>query len=675
MTIERKLLGTVDAAANEAVYIEDTFSTTLYTGTGSSQTITNGIDLATNGGIVWIKGRSGDYSSFGSRIIDTLGNAELITSSTAGSNNVASAYSFTTSGYGLSGGGYNGTNGSNTTYASWTFRKQAKFFDIVTYTGTGSARTISHNLGSTPGMIIVKRTDNAGNWQVYHRSLTSAANSIQLNLTDAQASATTVWNSTAPTSSVFSVGTDATVNASGGTYVAYLFAHDAGGFGAAGTDSVVSCGSYTGGGSASSPAVTLGWEPQFILIKNVDTSASPARANWVIFDNMRGLSTSSETPLAANLSTAEGGTDITSGDYVDPTATGFVIDKAKSGLWAVNESGKKFIYLAIRRGPMKTPTDATKVFDSDTYSGNATANRLITTGFPVDMVIGTRRNDVTTKSLTTRLTGTSLRVNDTIAEEASRSTFDSNIGNLLTASYPNSSGDASVQWAFRRAPGFFDVVCYTGTGSTSQTVNHNLGVVPEMIILKCRSNTTEGAFPSGWYVVAKSGGGTGYWFLPGLTSGLNYSGASSYTDVYSTYFSSTSSFVPWSVTLSNGGGGPNGVISGYTYVAYLFASCPGVSKVGSYTGNGSSQTINCGFASGARFVLIKRTDSAGDWFCFDSARGIVSANDPHLSLNTTAAEVTTDDTIDPDNTGFIVNQVTATNVNVSSATYIYLAIA
>jgi hypothetical protein len=115
--------------------------------------------------------------------------------------------------------------------------------------------------------------------------------------------------------------------------------------------------------------------------------------------------------------------------------------------------------------------------------------------------------------------------------------------------------------------------------------------------------------------------------------------------------------------------------SGSTYVAYLFATLAGVSKVFSYTGNGSSQTINCGFTGGARFVLIKRTDAIGDWYVWDSARGIVSGNDPHLSLNTTAAEVTSDDTIDTDSTGFVVNQVSATNVNVSSATYIGIAIA
>ena len=115
--------------------------------------------------------------------------------------------------------------------------------------------------------------------------------------------------------------------------------------------------------------------------------------------------------------------------------------------------------------------------------------------------------------------------------------------------------------------------------------------------------------------------------------------------------------------------------SAATYVAYLFATLAGISKVGSYTGNGSSLTINCGFTTGARFILIKRTDSTGDWYMWDTVRGIIAGNDPHLSLNTTAAEVTSDDSIDPDTSGFIVNQLAATNVNVTSATYIFLAYA
>jgi hypothetical protein len=113
--------------------------------------------------------------------------------------------------------------------------------------------------------------------------------------------------------------------------------------------------------------------------------------------------------------------------------------------------------------------------------------------------------------------------------------------------------------------------------------------------------------------------------------------------------------------------------SGITYVAYLFATCPGVSKVGSYTGNGSSQTINCGFTGGARFVLIKRTDSTGNWTVFDSARGIFPGDDAVLFLNSTAAEAFNGDWIDPASSGFAVGDYA--DVNANGGTYIFLAIA
>ena len=646
MTIERALTG-LTKSTTSAVYIEDCFSCYLYTGTGASQTITNGIDLATNGGLVWIKNRSQASSN---RLWDsTRSITGWLQSDTTDAiiTNSASLTSLNTDGFTAGTGAQ--ANASGSTYASWTFRKQAKFFTICTWTGTGVARTISHDLGSTPGMIIVKRTDNVGNWQVYHRSLTSAANSIQLNLTNAQASATTVWNSTAPTSSVFSVGTDATVNASGGTYVAYLFAHDAGGFGAAGTDSVVACGSYTGNGSASGPTVTLGWEPQFVLIK-----MSSSTGNWQIFDNMRGISTGGVDAVLLPNST---GAEDASYDYVDVSATGFNIKTTAASL---NTSGGTYIYLAIRRGPMKTPTDATKVFAPITSS--AAAGTKFTTNFPVDLQIFGLRSIASNKfyaadrlrGISTNSTegGVSLITTGTAAETNADvpTLFWDNVGFQMPSYYATSS---DIFWNLRRAPGFFDVVCYTGTGS-ARTVAHGLTVAPEFMIVKIRDTSAS------WAVYSAASASQ---FLY-----INTTQAATASTTHWNATSPTSSvFSLGTSTITN--------FSGYNYVAYLFATCPGVSKVGSYTGNGSSQTINCGFASGARFVLIKRADSTGDWYVWDTARGIVSANDPHLSLNSTAAEVTTDDTIDPDSTGFIVNQVTATNVNVSSATYLYLAIA
>jgi hypothetical protein len=115
--------------------------------------------------------------------------------------------------------------------------------------------------------------------------------------------------------------------------------------------------------------------------------------------------------------------------------------------------------------------------------------------------------------------------------------------------------------------------------------------------------------------------------------------------------------------------------SGQTYVAYLFATCAGVSKCGSYTGTGAAQTINCGFTAGSRFVMIKRTDSTGDWYVWDSARGIIPANDPYLLLNSTAAETTGTDYVDTTNVGFDITSTAPAAINANGGTFIFLAIA
>ena len=115
--------------------------------------------------------------------------------------------------------------------------------------------------------------------------------------------------------------------------------------------------------------------------------------------------------------------------------------------------------------------------------------------------------------------------------------------------------------------------------------------------------------------------------------------------------------------------------SGETYVAYLFATLAGISKVGTYSGTGSDVNVDCGFTSGARFVLVKRTNSSGDWFVWDSTRGIVAGNDPYVLFNTTAAEVTNTDYIDPLSSGFTITSNAGSDLNTSGGTYLFLAIA
>jgi len=643
-------------------YIEEVFSTWLYTGTGpSNQTITNNIDLSNKGGLVWSKNRTGPYGLSHSLIDTVRGNryqlysdldfAQADLGATVTNQAIAS---FSSTGYVLGGDQSVGSTNSSSsyTYASWTFREQAKFFDIVTYTGNATNRTIAHSLGSVPGSIIVKRTDIAGAWQVYHRSLANTEYLV-LNNTDAKATGATRWNSTTPTSAVFSVGTDATVNASGGTYVAYIFAHNAGGFGLTGTDNVISCGSYTG--NAGTQSITLGYEPQWIMVKK-----SSNVGNWHMFDIMRGMPSAyaNNQDLLANSADAE-----TGGFRFYPTATGFQLLSEADG--EVNASGQTYIYIAIRRGPMKVPTDATKVF-SPAIGANVTTSgqAAFTAGFPVDLLIKDQRSSGLNRFVD-RLRGGSnsasgaiapwLRSTSTAAEAASDgSGFDSN---TTVPFYDVGDFTGYIGWMMRRAPSFFDEVCYTGTGSAT-TQTHNLQTVPELIIVKKRNvdSTTN------WYVYSAALGNT----QVGVLSGTNAFFTSS------VYWNNTT---PTSSVFSLGTGS-NVNQSGTLFVSYLFATAAGVSKVGSYTGNGSTQTIDCGFgAGGARFVLIKRTDSTGDWYVYDTARGMTVLTDPYLLLNSAAAEVATLGSVTTVSTGFALNSTILAAINVSAGTYIFLAIA
>ena len=226
-------------------------------------------------------------------------------------------------------------------------------------------------------------------------------------------------------------------------------------------------------------------------------------------------------------------------------------------------------------------------------------------------------------------------------------------------------GGTYINWAFRRAPGFFDVVAYTGDSSKGRSIPHNLAVAPEMIIVKRRTASTQ------WTVYhAKGNNGTS----PGNLF-LDATNAATVGDLPYFWGNETILIAPTSsvFTVNAFGDYTNG--SGSTYIAYLFASCPGVSKVGSYTGTGTTQQINCGFTAGARFVLIKRTDSTGDWYVWDSARGIIAGNDPYLLLNSTAAEVTSTDYVDTFSSGFEISSTAPAAINANGGSFIFLAIA
>jgi hypothetical protein len=309
------------------------FVPTLYTGNAASRTITSGIDLTSagvsplgTGGMVWIKGRSG---ATGHRLFDTVRGATfaLESSATTASTTLATSLTaFGSSGFDL---GADSTVNTNTaTYVGWTFRRARKFFDVVTWTGNGAgARTISHSLGVAPGMFFGKFTSSASSWHGYHQSLGNGQ-VVRLDLTSL-AGATAFWPTAPDAANIY---VSSTWNAGATTYAAVLFAHDTGG------DGIVQCGSYTGNGSTTGPTVTLGWEPQYILIK-----CSSASGDWVVADSTRGIASAgaADALLLANTTGAE-----TSSDRLSTSGTGFQLTSTDA---SVNTNAATYIYFAVRK--------------------------------------------------------------------------------------------------------------------------------------------------------------------------------------------------------------------------------------------------------------------------------------------------------------------------------------
>jgi hypothetical protein len=496
----------------------------------------------------------------------------------------------------------------------------------------------------------------ADDWYVYHRSGNNGTNTGLgvLNLTAAFDLGSNTFGGPGnvpvfPTSTTFTIRNS--INASGATYIAYIFAHNAGGFGLTGTDNVISCGSYTG--TTAQINVNLGYEPQWLMVKR-----SNSTSNWWMQDVTRGWSIAANgmQSLRADLDSEE----ITGGLW-QPSSTGFTVVASANG--ASNASGGTYIYIAIRRGPMKVPTTGSSVFGISARSGTG-ANATVTGGQTDDAILVKNRGTAIAPLMSSRLTGTGyLSPQNTDAEVAAGVTIlQANPWDVMdgvkvgtTSNIINASGSTYINYLFKRAPSFMDVVCYTGNG-VARTLSHNLTTVPQIMIVKNRAGVTRD-----WAVYTAPTAATNFMYL----NATDASGASN--TMWNDTTPTSSVFTVGTNVRTNS--------NTQTYIAYLFATCTGVSKVGSYTGNGTTQTIDCGLTAGARFVLIKRTDSTGDWYVYDTARGMTTLTDPYWLTNSGAAEVATLGSVTTVATGFAVNATILAAINTNAATYIFLAIA
>jgi hypothetical protein len=332
---------------NGAAYM----AATTYTGTGATQTISNSVNgVSFQPNFVWNKQR--DASKYHDMYDSVRGaTLELSSNVTDAEQTISGVTSFNANGFTV--GSQDRSNASGGTYVSWQWKgggtavsntngsitssvsaNTTSGFSVVTYTGTGANATVGHGLGVAPSMVVVKQRTSASatSWYVYHISLSSAAYAVYWNLTLGQDGPNAVfWNNTAPTSSVFSIGTSAGVNVSAGTYVAYCFAAIKG---------FSAFGSYTGNGSTDGPFVYLGFRPRWIMFKRTDVAA-----NWYLLDTSRDTYNVSSAILYPDLSNAEA----SSGLY-DYLSNGFKLRNAGS---AVNASAGTYIYAAFAENPFQ----------------------------------------------------------------------------------------------------------------------------------------------------------------------------------------------------------------------------------------------------------------------------------------------------------------------------------
>jgi hypothetical protein len=655
--VKKLLMSAAGAAGGEPVDVTEVFSTSVYKGTGSAQTITNGLDLSGKGGLVWHKSRTSasnnDHSLFDS---ETVTGSTFPVVQKAWESNVAGSlptrqpgFTFTSTGFTTSGRtDSNGTDQTGIFFTTWSFRKCRKFFDVVNYTGDGNtSKTISHNLGAVPGMIIVLG-ESTGDYWVYHQNVGNTKY-LELNKTTAEQTSSTAWNNTTPTSSQFTVGNGTSVNNSGSQYTAYLFAHNNsdGGFGPNLDQDIIKCGTYTGTG-ATNHFINLGFEPQWLMIKRTD-----AAAHWEMLDIIRGIPADQEGfYLRANSSNTEASS---SGHKITANATGFTIESTSN----INGNGDTFVYVAIRRGPLTQPTTASSVFNCEErtsttapfFRSNSIADTLLYTLL--------HTTSATYPYLSARLIGT--ETNRTYNPPGSAYTQSG-----TQWDYNNGVGDGGASsnhfgYIWSRAPGFFDAVVYT-MSTSGGNINHNLGVAPEMMWVKSRDHTDN------WMVYHKAlNGGTN----PEQYHMILNSGSSDAVDETNVWNDTAPTASVFTV-----GPSPKTGTSGRKYIAYLFATLDGISKVGSYTGDGTtdgSKVIDCGFTNGSKLIIIKSMSAGYSWTVLDSVRGIASgSNDPWWPINFQSAEITTQNLVGTNSSGFTVKHST---VNTNGDNYLFYSVA
>ena len=524
-------------------------------------------------------------------------------------------------------------------------------FSIVKYTGIGADMKVPHGLSAAPDMLIVKGLETTNDWSVLHKD-GSNGDFLQLNGSSAESGAGSIFGSTftRPTATVFTVGNTGETGTVDKQYIAYCF-HDVAGY--------QKFGSYTGDGSTQS--ITTGFKVDFLLIKESDGTDS-----WELFDSRRGVN----KVLYPNGTNAEG----TTSNLSSFNSNGFTVSSATS----VNENGKNYIYWAVAKNVPSNTTLANS-FKAVTYTGTGGSRSVTGVGFQPDLIWMKRRNTAQEHALVNAVSGVQKHLNaDLNAVESTEtngvSSFDSDGFTVGANGLMNNTNDTYIAWAWKAGNTWqsnldgsspstvnvntangFSIVKYVGNQTAGHTIGHGLGAVPQVIILKCLIDV---ARP--WYV---------YHVGVDASNPAHYNLRLNNTDARQDSTTEFNDTAPTSSVFTLGtASGPNG--TGDDYIAYCWTPKSGYSKFGSFTGNGSSQSIT-GLGFQPDWVMIKGVSSGGNggWYIFDSERNAQN----YLRANLSNAESTgADSTLTSfDSDGFTLGNDGVLNGN--TYTYIYMA--
>ena len=632
--MQQMLLGNVPLPKK---YIEDVFTQTDYMGNDSSGHVINqGFDYTTDGGMALIKSitnnRGGIIVSTESGGLNGDGSSKVLHLHMGnGYKNETGSITLTNTGitYGDGGAYWNEGHGFSIT----SFKKAPGFFDIVQFSGNSTARAISHNLGTVPGMIWLKRTSGAGDvgdFWVYHKQVTSNPNQYfsLRNNNPRQTDSPNLWDVSQMTTSSFGVGTNDKTNGTGNDYIAFLFSDgDDQTWGPNQDESIIKCGSYTGNGSTNEgnpKSSGVGFEVSWHLNKPVNNTGGTT--DWAVVNDMLGyggrLMTGTTPGRQVWYMNTDGAT--ASNQYFGYNSiTGPQMIETN-----VNVSSQEYFYLSIRRMGQKPITTAAEAFyktDAISSSTVPPGNFRIPTAWinanrKAGLLFEKRENSSNDYSWGARLQGGKYWNSDSDNGHGNNSQFKwGGMGNI-TGYNTNHKG---TMWP--RVKGYFDVQEFEGKNQTI-TVDHELGVVPDMIWIKCGAANLMVSSPS------IDNNGTSWTSCMNIGA-LSGSGSMNQSRQDELGYGWTAGVDPTATTITLNGSTnanqykwSNGINSSppNLNVMYLFKTIPGISKVGRVqcTGSGGGVGVDCGFTNGVAFLIVKRVNGGGggtsDWWCTTS---------------------------------------------------------